>query len=658
MIFSKIKGAVFTARAWLKANPLDAALILGVGFVGLFMGLWARVVILDDALITFRVAENLAYGQGFVYNPGERVQVTTTPLYAILLAVGVWVLGSALTAAQVINIALSTLIPILAYSLGRALAGRITGVAGALLLTTAPLLVIAFSMESYLYVALILATMNAYMFRRYRLAGVLTGLTAMVRGDAASLGACLLIYDVLAYRRFRWSLIVPAIGLPALWYLFATLYYGAPFPATLGAKVAQGEFDWLGQGFLEGFYYTYWDIWVRRADLDMFLLIPGLIILGALVTLWAERAWLIMLGRDLLYIVAFVGLGVPSAEWYYAPVMPGVALLTGRGIQMIADGLLWLLNWVSKRLNGPMIPERFQALVGSSTLAVLLFILLSGFYPVTADIIAKNPDWKAQIYPDTARWLAQNTNASANFATIDIGHLGYWSQRPIIDIVGLAQPDVAAKIAEGDFGYAIREYQPDMVLIGFSWLPEIQSKDWFQTNYVPRHYFKYSHFEEPLLLFSRREGVKIQTNSVLPQEITPLDIDFNQQIRLTGYHLNQPLTAGSPLNLTLFWEAVAPIAVDFTVFVQVINAKNEIVAQKDDKPQNGFYATPFWQPGETITDPHLIPLAPDVPAGQYDILIGLYEVESGLRLQILDERGQFKSDHLRLSNVELMTSKN
>ena len=75
---------------------------------------------------------------------------------------------------------------------------------------------------------------------------------------------------------------------------------------------------------------------------------------------------------------------------------------------------------------------------------------------------------------DTGRWIAQNTSASATLATIDIGHLGYWSGRPIIDIVGLAQPDVAPTLPQGDFGYAIRHYQPEMVLIGYTWLPEIQ----------------------------------------------------------------------------------------------------------------------------------------------------------------------------------------
>src|SRR5450759_412222 len=40
----------------------------------------------DDPFITYRYAANLQHGLGFVYNSGERVLSTTTPLFTILLA--------------------------------------------------------------------------------------------------------------------------------------------------------------------------------------------------------------------------------------------------------------------------------------------------------------------------------------------------------------------------------------------------------------------------------------------------------------------------------------------------------------------------------------------------------------------------------------------
>jgi len=632
-------------KQWLKTRQLDAIWLLVAGLAGLAGGLWARDIILDDAMITFRVAENLAYGRGFVYNVGERVQVTTTPLYAMVLAVGTWLAGSAPRAALLLNIALAAFISILAYNTGRRLAGRITGLGGALLLALMPLLVIAFSMESYLYVALILASLNSYLARHTRLAGVLAGLTALARGDAVLVGASLLTYDFLVHRRLHWRLIIPAVTLPAGWYLFATVYYGWPFPATLAAKTAQGQFNWLGDYFISGFL-RYWQSWLAEYS-PLFYLFPALILLGLARALLTDRRWLLLLGHSALYIATFVGLGVTFAEWYYAPLTPAVALFTASGIQFLSEETA---NLATRKIRWGQPQPRF---IASGLAGALVATLLATLYPVTADIVAANPDWKAQAYPPVARWIAKHTNHSANLATIDIGHLGYWSNRQIIDIVGLAQPDVAPHIANGDFGYAIRQYRPDMVVIGATWLPEVQSKDWFQGQYTPRHILRPDGLMEPIVLFTRPQGVKVQSEPIPASEITALKVDFNRQILLTGYYADQPATPGSALNLTLFWQATAPIEVDYTVFVQLVDSGNNILAQGDSKPQQGFYPTPYWQPGERVIDTYTLPLDGKLLPGGYDILLGFYEAETGRRLQVLDEAGRFKRDHVRLTGIQV-----
>ncbi|MFT5195159.1 MAG: hypothetical protein ACI9EW_000739 [Cellvibrionaceae bacterium] len=43
--------------------------------------------VFDDAFITFRYAQNLANGIGFVYNPGEWVLGTTAPAYGLLVSI-------------------------------------------------------------------------------------------------------------------------------------------------------------------------------------------------------------------------------------------------------------------------------------------------------------------------------------------------------------------------------------------------------------------------------------------------------------------------------------------------------------------------------------------------------------------------------------------
>ena len=49
----------------------------------------------DDAYITLRTIENWIHGHGITWNPGERVQTYTHPLWMLLLAAARWLSGEA-----------------------------------------------------------------------------------------------------------------------------------------------------------------------------------------------------------------------------------------------------------------------------------------------------------------------------------------------------------------------------------------------------------------------------------------------------------------------------------------------------------------------------------------------------------------------------------
>ena len=84
---SEARRGRFARGAWL---PLTLS-VIGLGAWLAFR--WGTGLTLDDALITYRYAENLAEGHGFVFNEGERVLGTTTPLLTLLLALGGLVFG-------------------------------------------------------------------------------------------------------------------------------------------------------------------------------------------------------------------------------------------------------------------------------------------------------------------------------------------------------------------------------------------------------------------------------------------------------------------------------------------------------------------------------------------------------------------------------------
>ncbi len=82
-VASAVEGAVLNSSlpATLADRlPLLAAVTLGVVVLG-------RAWMSDDASITFRVVDMLWHGHGPVFNPGERVQAYTHPLWFFLLAI-------------------------------------------------------------------------------------------------------------------------------------------------------------------------------------------------------------------------------------------------------------------------------------------------------------------------------------------------------------------------------------------------------------------------------------------------------------------------------------------------------------------------------------------------------------------------------------------
>ena len=84
------------------------------------------------------------------------------------------------------------------------------------------------------------------------------------------------------------------------------------------------------------------------------------------------------------------------------------------------------------------------------------------------------------------------------------------------------------------------------------------------------------------------------------------------------------LPAGAALSVTLIWDALAAVPADYTVFVHLLGADGQLVAQHDGTPLFGTRPTSTWQPGERLLDRHdfVLPEGVGVPAGV--LRAGLY----------------------------------
>ena len=112
-------------------------------------------------------------------------------------------------------------------------------------------------------------------------------------------------------------------------------------------------------------------------------------------------------------------------------------------------------------------------------------------------------------------------------------------------------------------------------------------------------------------------------------EQTAVDFSGEEIMTLTGYDLAPSAPEpGDVLELTLFWQAAAPLQHSYTVFVHLVDPiSGEIVAQHDSLPREGALPTTCWQPGEAVGDDHPLMLDPALPPGDYLLQMGVYRLD-------------------------------
>jgi len=130
---------------------------------------------------------------------------------------------------------------------------------------------------------------------------------------------------------------------------------------------------------------------------------------------------------------------------------------------------------------------------------------------------------------------------------------------------------------------------------------------------------------------------------------------FGGQILLRGFRLAAATARpGDRVRLVLYWEAQTRISRAYTVFNHVATPDDtQIWGQHDGQPVGGQYPTNQWRPGETVADVHELRIRPDAPPGTYDLLTGLYELQTLQRLPV-EREGQAPADRVVLGQLTIM----
>ncbi len=466
----------------MKTRKFDAVCYVVFALLAASMLVSYRYLQRDDSYIFYSYARNVIDGFGYVFNPGENVNATTSTTYTLALSVLGWLTSPGEAAALPMIGHIIGAISVFAACVFLFLIGgkgdeHLAPYALPSVFVASPLLYNSVGMEAPL--ALALGSAQVFFFFRGTVltAGLLSSLGVLTRPDMILLSAVLYFFEIVRLRRLP-SLCLHAVFFAPLaaWAIFSLLYFGSILPSTFAAKLGQTKTGYWGEGFifLAGFFDARtWSTdffrtgWLSASAAGIFYLgflrfRAGIRIPGAVeaVCLWG-----------ILYSLAYgLILNPPGYPWYYTPFSVFLAI-------PVAYILSGVIREVLRIVPGYATHVHIAALAGLCVVGLATHARLS----------PRSYNAKYESYVATSQWLNQHAKAGDRVATVEIGIIRYYYVHgPVIDGLGLATPGVSEKVAQGDFSWHMRELEPDFLVTRMpprELLEDMVEEPWFRERY-------------------------------------------------------------------------------------------------------------------------------------------------------------------------------
>jgi hypothetical protein len=455
--------------------------------------------ICDDAYISFRVADNLAAGNGMVFNPGEAAYVSTAPLWVILVAAITPVTGDVVVSAMILGTLFEMLAAMALVWLGSAFRpGPAVGVVAAMMLLTNPFFLFSsFSgMETSLYIFLIVLSLALLARERLVLAATIAALSVWARFDGLLLFGVVAVWTVWTRRGAgvppRASALrdlLPSLAVLAAYLLFGFFVFGDAVPMSVQRKTSDVvpllSPEWTaGAATLLGHYLHVFletsGYWLSQKVLLILLGVP--LLLGAARVFYdRERRFIPVAVFSLLHMLSVVASGhtiLVSWMWYFAPVLPGAYLL-------VAKGWVWLASLVTDT-RGLLRALRRPAAALAVFVVLWSVFMLIGPLKREARRYAVSEEGNAgreRYYAALAVWAGNHLPAGATIAAIEIGALGFFlpPEMAVLDIYGILRRD---EDAGRSYLEMIERDRPELVISLAKFYPRSEIEDAHPGLYV------------------------------------------------------------------------------------------------------------------------------------------------------------------------------
>lgn len=413
---------------------------------------------IDDAFITYRYAENIAKGNGFVYNIGEPSLGTTTPFYTLILAFISLFYQNIPVISYLIGLTSILIITILIFNLFKQLKYTFGGILSALLICINSEMFMTYGMETLFYTMLVFASIYFYMNKKLNLTAILLTMLVLTRIDGLVL-AFILFFDMYyRNRKINMSMIIFTVLLLLPWFIYSYYTFGLLISSTISSKMIQIDSGLFSENFTYGAF---------RILIPKYFILLILSVLGLLYSFQFRKQFLIFFYWAFFYFLAYSLIDVPYYGWYLTPLIPALIFSATLGSLYIYN-LIVKSKWITY--------EELKPIIAFLIIIVLFFSIIYTNIIYLNNLI-KSPNLEESnqreaFYKEISKWFNQHTNASESIETVEVGIIGYYSKRKIIDGVGLIQPKIAQHLLKKDFDWSINEYKPDYILLSpmFRWL--------------------------------------------------------------------------------------------------------------------------------------------------------------------------------------------
>ncbi|MFI5265011.1 MAG: hypothetical protein ACHQM6_10890 [Candidatus Kapaibacterium sp.] len=434
----------------------------------------------DDVFITLRISDNVAHGQGFVYNPGDRVEGYSNWLWVVLLSIPV-VAGVSRSSSpfELLWIAkglglffgiatLSTLFFLTKNAAGSSPRRSLLASIAVLFAASCAMFVqwsiggLETTLCAFLYLFAALQAWHIFEERpprsaRLFLFGTSLALSCLVRPEPILFSGLAFLF-VFRFGGKRFSLktmsaaLVPFLAIVGTFILWRWNYYDSVVPNTFYAKTSNG----LSSYFL-GIKYAFGAV-----------LAIGGPLLGIIPLVFLQKTTkinlyaLLMIGTTFLFTCYSAGDWMPGYR-FFIPVASFFFLIAAMGIEKSYGHFLDKLSTVKHYVSLLVI-----LLVIACSTVFFGRTFLRGQMPALATGFSVHKGYMLDVRDSVVQWFNSHTTKPFSVVTGEAGYLGYYSPNlQIIDVNGLFDKTIARAIkhrAPVDPDYFFGK-KPDFVLL-------------------------------------------------------------------------------------------------------------------------------------------------------------------------------------------------